>query len=87
MQVGKSYLSRRTRCAKCLEITLFSLIESILEFITKQNRQRIFGIIGVNFQNHPQSELFFVRLWIRKMFSLFNSVLLKRSFKVNLSNL
>jgi hypothetical protein len=87
MQAGKNYLNKKIKLGNYLEIILFSSIENFQEFIMRQKLLKISGIIGVSFLNHLPLELFFVLLWIKKMFNLYSLVHLKKSFKTNSNNL
>ncbi len=87
MQVGKNYLNKKIKLGNYLEIILFSSIENFQEFIMRRKLLKISGIIGVSFLNHLPLELFFVLLWIKKMFNLYSLVPLKKSFKTNSNSL
>jgi hypothetical protein len=87
MQAGKNYLNKKIKLGNYLEIILFSSIENFQEFIMRQKLLKISGIIGVSFLNHLPLELFFVLLWIKKMFNLYSLVPLKKSFKTNSNSL
>jgi hypothetical protein len=87
MQAGKNYLNKKIKLGNYLEIILFSSIENFQEFIMRRKLLKISGIIGVSFLNHLPLELFFVLLWIKKMFNLYSLVPLKKSFKTNSNSL